>query len=117
MTLPRMNHLHYVLDAESRVRRAELMEWARWFEANAVNGTRLVGLTEITSQVRVSTVFIGINSRYFGKGPPLVFETLVFGGPMDGEQWKYASWDDAETGHAVAVRKARAAVKAKAQSG
>ena len=36
----------------------------------------------------------------FDGGPPILFETLVFGGPIDGECKRYTSWDDAARGHA-----------------
>lgn len=96
---------YWTLDAENTPVKADLMTWARWFE----DANRLVGYTEITSQVLVSTVFIGINHRFLGNGPPLLFETMIFGGPLDQDQWRYSSWDDAEAGHHAAVSKARKA--------
>ena len=72
--------------------------------------SRVVGYTEITSETFVSTIFIGIDHRHYGKGPPLLFETMIFNGPLDGYQWRYASWDDASTGHRAAVTKARSAI-------
>ncbi len=96
----------YILNADNSVRKAaSLFEWGRWFET----ANRIVGATEITSQTRVSTVFLGIDHGW-DRGPPILFETMIFGGPLDNSQWRYSSWDDAETGHKVAVRKARAAI-------
>lgn len=95
----------YVLDAEHRpVPIRSLLQWAEWFE-NIDN--RTVGYTQINSQVTVSTIFLGLDHRYDERGPPLLFETMVFGGPLDHATWRYASWDDAEAGHQAAVRKAR----------
>jgi hypothetical protein len=54
-------------------------------------------------------VFLGLDHRFGGSGPPLLFETMIFGGPLDEEMWRYSSWDAAEAGHAAAVRKAREA--------
>jgi len=51
----------------------------------------------------VSTVFIGLDHRFTGDGPPLVFETMVFGGPFDQEQERYSTWDEAVAGHARMV--------------
>jgi hypothetical protein len=45
-----------------------------------------------------------------GKGPPILFETMIFGGPLHEYCWRYASWDDAQAGHKAAVRKAHEAV-------
>jgi hypothetical protein len=103
---------YYVLDAECRVVEADLMTWAHFFERIE---NRTVGWTQITSECVVSTVFLGINHQ-FGKGPPIVFETLVIGGPLDGEGWRYSSWDDANAGHEGWVRKVRAAVKQRVTS-
>src|SRR5215469_3048370 len=98
----------YILDADHHVVPTnDMLVWARFFEGTK----RLVAMTDITSAIMVSTVFIGIDHRYFGEGPPLLFETMIFGGPLNQSQWRYASWDDAETGHKAAVRKARQASK------
>jgi hypothetical protein len=95
----------YVLDADNRpVPCGDLQAWSEWFE-NISN--RLVGYTEVTTDCYVSTVFLGMNHRFMSNGPPILFETMIFGGPLDSETWRYVSWDDAEAGHAAAVRKAR----------
>lgn len=102
-----MSGRYYILDAENLVvRAAGLLEWGRWFE----DANRHVGYTGITSECRVSTVFLGIDHRHHGRGPPLLFETMIFGGPLDQRQWRYSSWDDADAGHRAAVRKARKAL-------
>ncbi len=38
----------------------------------------------------ISTLWLGINHNY-GDGPPLIFETMVFGGEHDEEMMRYAS--------------------------
>jgi hypothetical protein len=111
------DHLtHYVLDADHHaVAEPDLAAWARWF-GNTTN--RIVGRTEVTSDVTVSTIFLGFdhNFRITGRrGPAVLFETMIFGGPLDEARWRYSSWDDAATGHEAAVRKARAAIHAKAR--
>lgn len=101
-----MIHGYWVLDSERRpVRVTDVLAWGRWFESRE---NRRVAHTQISKRVRVSTVFIGIDHRHFGDGPPLLFETMVFGGPHDQEMWRYSSWDDAETGHAAVVKRLRA---------
>ncbi len=50
----------------------------------------------------VSTVFLELNHQY-GDGPPLLFETMIFGGEHDEEQWQYATEAEALQGHEVAV--------------
>lgn len=29
--------------------------------------------------IRVSTIFLGLDHRFYGRGPPLLFETMTFG--------------------------------------
>lgn len=56
--------------------------------------------------VTVSTVWLGLNHR-FGEGPPLIFETLVFEGPLDGEMERYSTEAEALEGHAQMVNRVR----------
>ena len=103
----RLGRGYYILDANRAVVPVEdLTEWAEWWGKD----DRIVGHTQVSNEVRVSTVFIGIDHRFSGMGPPLLFETMVFGGKLDQELWRYSSWDDAEVGHEIAVRKAKAAL-------
>jgi hypothetical protein len=55
-------------------------------------------------------VFLGIDHNFFGDGPPILFETMVFGGPMDQDQRRYSTWDEAEFGHAAIVALAQIAL-------
>lgn len=81
----------------------DLMTWAEAFEKS-----RHIGLTDINDKCYVSTVFLGLDHNYFG-GEPILFETMIFGGPLDGEQWRYHTYDQAERGHSEAVTKAKIA--------
>jgi hypothetical protein len=95
---------NYILGDDGRTPVAcDLMEWARQFEARHgdVDPWR-VARTEITSGVYVSTVFLGLDHQW-GQGPPLLFETMIFGGEHNGWQDRYSTWDEAESGHAKAV--------------
>ena len=58
--------------------------------------------------VRVSTVFLGLDHNWTPGQRPLVFETLVFGGPADGMMERYSTWEEAEAGHEVIVALVRA---------
>lgn len=102
----------YILDDDNHIVKVDVMTWGKWFE----NNRRRIGYTEITSEIQVSTVFLGIDHRFGGDGPPVLFETMIFGGPLNDEQWRYSSYDDAEAGHAVAVKKARAAIGQKVKT-
>jgi len=50
----------------------------------------------------VSTVFMGFN-QVPGQSPPLVFETRVFEGNLDGVIIRSSSWIDAEIAHQLMV--------------
>lgn len=52
----------------------------------------------------VSTVFLGLDHNFKIGGPPLLFETLIQGGPLDGEQDRYATWSEAVAGHTSYLR-------------
>jgi len=60
-------------------------------------------------RIFVSTVFLGIDHA-FGAGPPLLFETMVFNGPLTDTQIRYADWDSAAAGHLELVTSVRAAL-------
>lgn len=87
----------YILDGHEAVPCDHLFTWASWLE----KADRIVRKHEADG-VRVSTVFIGLDHS-FGDGPPLLFETMIFGGPRDGWMDRYSTWDEAEEGHERAV--------------
>ena len=81
------------------------MEWAEWMETSSAE--RRVAKTEI-GEVKVSTVFLALDHS-FGGSAPVLWETLVFGGPLDGEMERYTSRDKAVAGHAAMVKRVEAA--------
>lgn len=48
--------------------------------------------------VEVSTVFLTIDHQS-GNGPPILWESMVFGGPSDGDCRRYLSEIEAKDGH------------------
>lgn len=89
---------YYVLDGHEAVPCADVLEWGRAFGDTE---KRRVAATEI-GDIHVSTVFLGLDHS-FGEGPPMIFETMIFGGDHDEDQWRYSTWEEAEKGHAAAV--------------
>ena len=84
---------YYILIENIPVVCENMMEWAKW------NATHKFHVKDVLiNDVRISTVFLGINHQY-GDGLPLLFETMVFGGKLDGEMDRYSTWKEAETGH------------------
>ena len=67
---------------------------------------RRVALDDIAGS-RVSTVFLVIDHQY-DNGPPLLFKTLVFGGPLADEMERYSTRAEALAGHAAMVARVRA---------
>jgi len=47
----------------------------------------------------LSTVFLAMEHGSDELGRPILFETMVFGGPRDGLQQRYCTWEEAEAGH------------------
>lgn len=92
---------HYRLDGKSPVP-CSLMEWAEWMKNTK---ERCVAVTEIGPS-RVSTVFLGLDHS-FGGATPILFETMVFGGPLDQEEERYSTWEEAENGHAAMVERVK----------
>jgi len=95
----------YILDGTMPVRCTDLMTWARWMEQRKPNGDDVRRVAETTvGEVRVSTVFLAIDHS-FNSRIPILFETMAFGGPLDQEQERYATWAEAERGHAAMVER------------
>lgn len=98
---------HYILDDDHRVVKTDNMSvWAVFMS----NKKRRVDYTDV-GDVEISTVFLGLNHRYIGGGPPLLFETMIFGGEHDQYCYRYSSWDDAVVGHEMAVKMVKATVE------
>jgi hypothetical protein len=91
---------------------------------------RRVAYTDVTNHVNVSTVFLVLDHN-FGSGPPMLFETMIFGledyiaiwvSPGDPNKksarksrdlsdsrdtWRYSTWEEAEKGHFEVVEEVR----------
>jgi hypothetical protein len=110
-------------DGVTPVRCEDPMAWSRWFDAQG--GARLgvpapialVGDDIIvdTPRVRVTTQFTGLDD--IGMDPPRLWETGVFGSPLDGARERYTSHGDAVAGHHAMCQRIRAATGATLQHG
>lgn len=106
---------HYILDAENHPVEVSMLEWAMWYEESS---NRIIA-QDNTRLHAISTVFLGLDYRWDGKGPPLLFETMVFKrqteireicGRLERvheevDMWRYASLDDALAGHKATLRR------------
>jgi hypothetical protein len=88
----------YILDGKKPIP-ADLTTWANWFET--YRDKRIVGRDQV-GDVDISTVFLSIDHQ-FGDGPPLLFETMIFGGAHDQRQTRCSTWAEAEDMHRRAV--------------
>lgn len=83
----------------------------------SVGDTKMVELWDIANrsvaqervgQYDVSTVCLVIDHNYTGVGPPVIFETMIFGDGLDEEYCeRYTTKEEAIEGHARAVEFAR----------
>lgn len=83
----------YVLDGKTPVPEPDLDKWGNWYQT----ANRHVQKDDLGS-VWVSTVFLGLDHGWHD-GPPVLFETMIFGGERDQETHRYCTWDEAEAGH------------------
>ena len=92
---------YWKLEPDGRtVKPVDREEWADWFdEANRVLFQTMVGNRQ------VSTVFLGLDHSFFENGPPLLWETMVFGGDDRDEEYamRYTTYDQALAGHTQTV--------------
>ena len=89
--------MYYKLDDKIPIR-CNNIEWSNLFERS----NRIVAKTK-KNDIVVSTVFLGIDHQY-NNGPPILFETLIFGGEYNEDQWRYSTWEEAEQGHEIACQ-------------
>jgi hypothetical protein len=89
----------YILDDDHNLIATDVMTWGEWF---GTNGNRIVAKTVVGDAV-VSTVCLGLDHNFYHGGPPLLFETMIFGGEHDEECWRCSTWDEAEAQHARVV--------------
>lgn len=89
----------YILGPDGRTPKPceDVTVWARWFDT----ADRQIA-DDYIGDIRISTAFTGLDHS-FTAGPPLVFETMVFGGGLSGSEWRYTTWEEAEEGHRHAL--------------
>lgn len=85
--------MEYILKGHKPVLEPDLMKWARWYQS----ADRHVRDTA-RDDVRVSTVFLGLDHSH-GHGPPVLYETMLFVNGAEEGCERYCTWDEAEAGH------------------
>ena len=93
----------YILVDNKPVLETDLLKWAAWFEGRVerriVQQHRFYGYPFRL----VSTVFLGLDHNFFSEGPPILWETMIFGGHMNDFQQRYSSLEEAMKGHREAL--------------
>jgi hypothetical protein len=89
----------YILKDGVPVPEPDIYKWGAWMEDFEEHCR--VAWAEI-GEVKVSTVFLGLDHNYFGS-PPILFETMIFNGEHDQYQERYYTLEEAMQGHEHAV--------------
>jgi hypothetical protein len=93
---------HYVL-YKRKVFTVDFRTWAIWFEVYSRNRGRVIKSTQVDRDppIRVSTVFLGIDHgfNFSGDRPPILFETMIFGGEHNQYMDRYPTYEEALAGH------------------
>lgn len=83
------------------------MDTDAWIRAFEDREARIIG-SDYLGEIHVSTVWLGLDHG-FG-GPPLIFETMIFGGEHDQYQDRYSTKEQAIEGHQHALALVRGKV-------
>lgn len=104
----------YILVGTHPQRCADQDTWLRWYKS----ADRHVAVTAIEHAGVIVTVisqFLGVDESRSETAMPSLFETCIFGGPLDREAWRAPSWRETLNTHARAVQKVTAALMPEGQ--
>lgn len=90
----------YILKGHVAVAEPDLGKWMEWFHDRAK--CRIVQIWT-HGEVTISTVFLGMDHGLGNSTRPMLFETMFFGGPFDGEWHRCSTWEEAEEQHQSAI--------------
>lgn len=110
--------MHYILAEDGKTPTlVPMLVWARWFG----QADRLIAQHMAGEHITVSTVFLGLDHRFSGEGPPILWESMVFDARIPAQlpggrlsPWgseidsrRYSAHDDALAGHIELLRQYR----------
>jgi hypothetical protein len=96
---------YYILKDRTPIK-CTYAEFVKWGIENGQGWPSIHVADEKVGDVRVSTVFLGMDHNW-GEGPPLLFETMTF---RDGESedcWRCSTYEEAEKQHRSVVASLR----------
>lgn len=88
----------YRLEGRVPVEELDTVRWAQWLEG--ARDALVVAREEVRPGITVSTVFVGLDFNFGREGPPLLFETMQFGGEGARRFSRSSTWEQAEQVHA-----------------
>jgi hypothetical protein len=92
----------YILNKHGlAVRAKNLTQWAVFM---AKRHLVRVAFDDLEERGEVSTVFVGIDYNFSDDGPPILWESLVSGGPFANQRQRYCSQPEALAGHRAIVQ-------------
>jgi hypothetical protein len=75
-------------------------EWINQFK----RFNRKVKHSKLSTDVEISTVFLGMDHAFDSDGPPMLFETMIFGIEDDSYQTRCSTWEQALAMHEDAIK-------------
>ncbi|MFH1748492.1 MAG: hypothetical protein ABIG44_15770 [Planctomycetota bacterium] len=102
---------YYILHDGEVVEEPDHAKWSRWYESS-YEPVRCIAATK-ADYGSISTTFLAMNMDLAKTDPPLLFETRVEGGYLDGQWERYKTLDEANVGHEAWVARVREAERDK----
>jgi hypothetical protein len=96
---------YFILSDDNIFEEPNYETWSQWYQ-NTFDKISQIEHTE-TDQGTVETRFVAMTMSLNKEAPPLLFETKVTGGWLDGHTEKFATLDEARAGHDACVQKVR----------
>src|SRR5262245_27781330 len=94
-------NVNYILDDKGNpIPEPNLRKWGEWFDKHdrVVKQTYFPSPWEGKDAILVSTIFLAMDHRLSGSGPPILWETMIFRGEHDQYQERYSSLEAARQG-------------------
>ena len=88
-----------------------MFEWGELFHSGAARHLAATAIDSDDGGCAVSTIWLGVDHSFGLSGPPLIYETMIFGGPLNGEQWRTPNRHAALACHDQAVAACRDKVR------
>jgi len=88
---------YYILKDGNPFPITDVVEWGLWYE----NADRHIAQNNFDG-VEISTVFLALDHGW--NGPPILYETMIFGGKHDQYQERYETVEQALRGHMVCCK-------------